>query len=199
MEIRNIGICRVMNDGVQRLISEVDRLLSSPEKDIIIAIDGRCAAGKTTLSELLKEKYGCNVFHMDDFFLRPEQRTPERLAIPGENIDHERFLSEVLMPLTEGREVSFRKYDCSRGCLTEYERAVKSRLNIIEGVYSLHPSLADCYDLAVFYDITPEEQRERILHRNTPEKAEKFFSTWIPLEERYFEYCGVREKSDLIL
>ena len=31
---------------------------------------------------------GANLIHMDDFFLRPHQRSRERLAIPGENIDH---------------------------------------------------------------------------------------------------------------
>ena len=32
-----------------------------------IAIDGRCAAGKSLLAECLQEKTGCTVLHMDDF------------------------------------------------------------------------------------------------------------------------------------
>ena len=62
----------------------------------IISIDGRCASGKTTLSNLLKQIYDCNVFKMDDFFLQPHQRTKERLESPGENVDHERFEQEVI-------------------------------------------------------------------------------------------------------
>ena len=34
---------------------------------------------------------------MDDFFLRPEQRRPERFAEPGGNVDRERFAAEVLV------------------------------------------------------------------------------------------------------
>ena len=50
---------------------------------------------------------------MDHFFLRPEQRTPERLRTPGENVDHERFLEEVLCPLRAGRVFWYRPFDCS--------------------------------------------------------------------------------------
>ena len=53
---------------------QIDELLA--EKDmILVAIDGKCTSGKTTLASKLAELYDCNVFHMDDFFLRPEQRT----------------------------------------------------------------------------------------------------------------------------
>ena len=50
---------------------------------------------------------------MDDFFLRPEQRTPERYAEPGGNVDRERFLAEVLIPLRAGETVQYRRFDCS--------------------------------------------------------------------------------------
>ena len=50
---------------------------------------------------------------MDDFFLRPEQRTPERFSEPGGNVDRERFLSEVLLPLRQGEAVDYRRFDCA--------------------------------------------------------------------------------------
>lgn len=53
----------------------------------LIAIDGRCAAGKTTFAEKLSSIMECSVIHMDHFFLRPEQRTKERLAQAGGNVD----------------------------------------------------------------------------------------------------------------
>jgi len=69
-----------------------------------IAIDGRCASGKSTLGAFLQKETGGNLIHMDDFFLRPEQRTKERYATPGENVDHERFYEEVLVPLQNGED-----------------------------------------------------------------------------------------------
>ena len=67
-----------MNSIAAVVKSKIDMLLG--EKDfVIVDIDGKCTSGKTTLASKLAEIYDCNVFHMDDFFLRPEQRTPERL------------------------------------------------------------------------------------------------------------------------
>ena len=181
------------------LLTEIDKLRRSAMQSIRIALDGRCASGKTTMAAHLSKIYDCNVFHMDDFFLRPSQRTPERLSQPGENVDHERFLQEILLPLSEGREVCFRKYSCAKQELELPTTAFPKRLNIIEGSYSLHPSLFGFYDLTAFSDISEAEQRERILKRNSPEMAEKFFSTWIPMEEAYFSSLNIREKASLIL
>ena len=61
----------------------------------IVAIDGRCGAGKSTLAQKLARDLGGRVVCADDFFLRPEQRTPERLAEPGGNLDRERMKSDV--------------------------------------------------------------------------------------------------------
>lgn len=181
------------------LLSEVDKLLSSDMRNIIIALDGRCASGKTTIAAWLSKIYDCNIFHMDDFFLRPAQRTEERLSLPGENIDHERFADEILFPLSEGRKVTYQRYNCTVQALEAPITVPQRPLNIIEGVYSLHPKLFDCYDLTVFIDISQEEQKERILKRNSYEMAKKFFSTWIPLEEQYFTAFNIRKKANIII
>lgn len=180
-------------DGIERLLH------SANNKTVIAAIDGRCASGKTTLSKYLKKEYDCNVFHMDDFFLRPVQRTEKRMNTPGENVDHERFLEEVLLPLVHDRDVMLRRYNCQKQSLEDPVKIPHKRLNIVEGVYSLHPKLYDCYDLTAFCDISPDEQRERIRIRNTAEIAERFFSIWIPLEERYFNELDVRNKADILI
>ena len=88
-----------MNDKMDfsQLFNKIDELFAT--ESIIIAIDGGSASGKTTLAKILSEKYDCNVFHIDDFFLRPEQRTPERFAEIGGNFDRERFQGEVLQSL----------------------------------------------------------------------------------------------------
>lgn len=99
------------------------RALAAALPRVLVAIDGRCAAGKTTLAASLQAQLACNVFHMDDFFLRPEQRTPERLRQPGGNVDFERFLTEVLRPLRDGAPVTYRPYDCERSsCARRFTR-----------------------------------------------------------------------------
>ena len=86
-----------------RTVSELtEELRVLPTGMRIIAIDGRCAAGKTTLAARLAKELGGDVIHMDDFFLPLELRTEERFREPGGNVHYERFKTEVLKPLEAG-------------------------------------------------------------------------------------------------
>ena len=163
-----------------------------------MAIDGYCTAGKTTLAAFLQEKYDCNLFHMDDFFLRPEQRTEKRLNEIGGNVDYERFKEEVLLQLATGNTFCYRPYDCHSGSLIEPIPVSPKTLNIIEGTYSMHPTLAPFYDLSVFLNISSELQRERILKRDV-HLHQNFFEKWIPMENRYFKEGHIAQQCDIIL
>jgi len=179
------------------LLTAIDTKLQ--QDNLIVAIDGRCASGKSTLGNLLATLYDCNVFHMDDFFLQPHQRSAERLAHPGENVDHERFLEEVLLPTVQGKTVSYRRYNCYLGKIEDAVSIAPKQLTVVEGAYSLHNSLEPYYDLKVFSDVSPEVQRQRIIARNGEDFAKRFFTEWIPLEEQYFSAFSVCEKADIIL
>lgn len=179
------------------LFAEIDKMLK--EKNVIVAIEGGSASGKTTLGKMLEELYDCTVFHMDDFFLRPEQRTPERYAEIGGNVDRERFLEEVLMPLHKNTTVDYRKFDCSTMTIAPAVKIAPKKLTIIEGAYSMHPELANYYSLSVFLDIPKELQKQRIEKRNSPHLAKRFFNEWIPLEEKYFEKTQIKKRCDIII
>ncbi len=166
------------------LLAETDKMLKKGR--VRLAIEGGAASGKTTLAQLLSRVYDCTVLHTDDFFLQKHQRTPERLAEIGGNLDRERFSEEVLLPLSQGRDVLYRRFDCSEMKLLPPERISPRPLTVIEGSYSLHPDFRQFYDLTVFLSISPEEQKRRITARNTPETAERFFKEWIPMENAYF-------------
>lgn len=167
------------------ILEKIDTLLTEQDR-ILIAIDGKCTSGKTTLATKLAEIYDCNVFHMDDFFLRPEQRTPERFAEIGGNVDYERFQEEVLLPLKTGQPFSYRPFDCKSFTLADPINVTPKKLNIIEGTYSQHPYFGEAYDLKILLDVDEETQRQRILKR--PAHLHKqFFEEWIPMENRYLD------------
>ncbi len=182
---------------MNNLISAITELLSKGER-VLVAIDGRCGGGKTTLAAELATRFECTVLHMDDFFLRPEQRSAERLAQPGENVDHERFLEEVLLPLAAGKSFCYRPFDCAKMELGAPVAVTPTPLTVVEGSYSLHPTLREYYDLRVFVDVDPTEQMERIVKRN-PLSANTFRERWIPLEEKYFAAYDVAENCDIII
>ena len=176
------------------VLAALDRKLAAGP--VVFAIEGGSASGKTTLSRLLQQLYDCTVFHMDDFFLRPEQRTPERYAEPGGNIDRERFLEEVLEPMAKGQEVAYRRFDCATFTLLPPEIIACKKLTVIEGAYCMHPALDGFYDLTLFMETSPELQVKRIHKRNSPEMAARFSTQWIPLEHRYFDAFDVKAKCD---
>lgn len=179
------------------LIIEIDKKLK--EGTVKIAIEGRSASGKSTLADIIKDIYVCTVLHMDDFFLQPHQRTPERFAEIGGNVDRERFLNEVLIPLKKGEEINYRRFDCSTMAILEGEKIKPEKLVIVEGAYSMHPELSKYYDFSVFLDISPDLQRERILKRNGKELAKRFFEEWIPLENKYFEGFGIKNQCNAVI
>ncbi len=185
-----------MEKLTETVIQKINGLLQSKPR-IIVAIDGRCAAGKTTLAARLGESLSCNVIHMDEFFLRPEQRTPQRLKEPGGNVDYERFLEEVLPMLKKSRDFAYMPFDCKRRAFGEAIEIKANAVNIVEGSCSCHPALREHYDLKIFLSVSPEKQLERILRRNGEADAEAFKNRWIPLEESYFMSFGVEGYCDM--
>ena len=83
-----------MTDMLETIARRAELLLAE-RVPVLVAIDGCCGSGKTTLAAALAERLKAEVLHMDDFYLRPEQRSPARYRTPGENVDHERFLGPL--------------------------------------------------------------------------------------------------------
>ena len=184
------------NDLIAIIKQKMDTESSFP---FVIAIDGMSASGKTTLGHLLHTQFPeSNLFHMDDYFLQPHQRTVERLAEIGGNVDYERFMNEIILHLKDKEGIRFRKYNCQTQTLTPETHVPWKPLIIIEGAYSQHPYFKNPYDLQIFCEISEEEQKKRILKRNGLERLELFVNEWIPKENAYFKTYKIKEKSGLL-
>ena len=135
---------------------------------------------------------------MDDFFLRPEQRTPERFAEVGGNVDYERFREEVMLPLNSGKAFAYRPFDCGTFTIAPPVAVTPKKLNIIEGTYSHHPYFGNSYDLKILLTVDEETQRQRILE--CPAFLHKrFFEEWIPMENRYFREFDIPDRCDILV
>ena len=210
---------RVVDSYFARLISclyAISRLLDEKSGQVRVVIDGRAASGKTTAAELIAGYFSgaylheypdmpsgnvtADIIHADDFFLPPSLRTPERLDEVGGNLHRERFYDEIIANLDSPDGFSYRVFDCSKMDYAPEPRKVKPcRLLIFEGAYSLHPDFGDYYDLAIFSDISPDEQSRRILSRNGERMHKRFEQEWIPMEEKYFDGFDIRQKCKITI
>lgn len=170
---------------------------SAQGRPVLAVLDGPCGSGKTTLAEKLSRLYGAPTVHMDEFFLPPELRTPERLSQPGGNIHYERFLSEVLPCLTAGETFSYGSFDCHRG-VTRPVFLPQSPVRIVEGSYALHPRFWEAYQaadaLTAFLCVSPAEQLRRI-EKRSPALLDRFRDVWIPLENSYFQAYDIESRA----
>lgn len=180
-------------------ITEKLKELSVLKKLVLVAVDGPCASGKTTLAQKLAAQTGAQVVHADDFFLPFEMKTPERLAQAGGNIHYERFFDEVTNGVNSGRPFEYGVYNCSEGRITEKKTIIPEGIVIVEGSYSMHPETGVDWDLRIFVEAEYEVRLERILKRNGTEKLKIFKEKWIPMENAYFESYGIKDKCDIIV
>lgn len=186
-----------MTEQEKRILEKIQEIADA-KGYAVIAIDGRCGSGKSWFGSWLAEQTDGTLFHMDDFFLRPQQRTAQRYQMPGENVDHERFLEEVLLPIQKRETVQYRSYNCSTKQLSQAAKILPARVNIVEGSYSLHPSLQQYYDLKIFLTVSPKAQLHRIQKRN-PDRWEDFRDKWIPMEEKYFAAFPVEKGAEELM
>lgn len=185
-------VIRSSDRALLPLLAEIDRRAAAGP--VCIAIDGSCGSGKTTFARRLAQIFRCNVFHMDDFFLPATRKTAERLAQPGGNVDYERFQSDVLVPLKQGRPFEYRPFSCEKQVLDSPRSVHPKRISVVEGSYAMHPALSSAYDLSIFLTVSPQLQEQRIRERNGTEMWTRFAQEWIPMEQKYISIFGIKDK-----
>lgn len=178
---------RVISRDLERLLpilsAVAGKLSSKPQ--VLLCLDGPCGSGKTTIARQLVQITGAACVSMDDFYTPHPQKTPERLAQPGGNADIKRLLSEFLLPWRKHGSGSYRPYLCAEDRFGEPILVPNQPLTILEGSYSLHPSIAALADIRVFLMIDEAEQIERLLGREGADGLVSFQQRWIPLERAY--------------
>ena len=194
--MRNISLKN--NPKYPKILNEIDKLMALND-NVLIAIDGNSGAGKSTFANMFHKYYDCNIFHMDDFFLRPEQKTPGRLKEVGGNVDYARFKEEILNNLSKDIEFKYQVYNCKIQALDNFVVVKPKMLNIIEGSYSMHTTLINYYDYKIFLSVDSKSQANRILKRNGELMLKRFINEWIPKENEYFRKFGIRELADIII
>lgn len=189
---------KTRRDVLLTLITEIEKSIASKEGIFMIAIDGDCGSGKTTLAKELAQEFSAVSCHIDDFYLPRKLRTAARLSQPGGNIHSERIL-EMFETLKQTNKLYYAPYNPLRDEIEKARELPLTKVVIVEGSYSLLPALTPFYDYQLILTATEVDQRERLLEREGETKYQEFLKMWIPKEKYFQEYYQIAAKATKVI
>ena len=135
----------MLSTTLSPLVEKLSTLLSAhPAAPVLVALDGRCGSGKTTLAAQLAQQFPQSItVHTDDFYLPPASRVANWEQIPL-RLNAGLFgalRAQVLTLARAGQAVPYRAYSCRAGAYLPEQCFAPQPLVIVEGSYSCHPPL----------------------------------------------------------
>ena len=167
--------------------------LQGKHKTLLIGIDGVGGAGKTTLSESLKENLANgSIVQLDDFY-SPELNRADRI----------RVLKQVFFPLENDADAKFQIFDWRSNTLKDWYTIKPGGIVIIEGVSALHSDFAEKYDFRIWINCPPELGFKRGIERDKvrdgADNTDKWRNIWMPQEKEYVESQKPQLRADYII
>ena len=172
-------------------IKQLQNYIDSFKDFTIFALEGKCASGKTTISNNLKNH---TIIDVDDFFLKQDKKTHERLNEVGGNIDYDLYL-ECIKKIRPNKTITYTIFDCMTQSYKE--KTIKIQNNVLlVGVYSYHPIVRQYIDKLCYLIVNEQEQYERLKTRTM---FNRFINEWVPLENKYYGSFDFLGNADIII
>ena len=181
----------------------------------IVGIDGLGGAGKSTISETLRERLTKQhirviLLHADDFIHPRAVRYNDSLPAWKCYYDLQwryDYLRDILQEMREGNDtgIQIELYDKDADCYhTEHFVSEPDAVMIVEGVFLQRPELAGCFDCMAYLDIPEPVRLERVLQRDVyigdaAAIREKYETRYFPAEHHYMEECIPAARADVLI
>lgn len=154
-----------------------------------VGIDGKGAAGKTTLAAAVAAVLpGAVVVHVDDF-ARPRVETWER----------DRFVEQVLVPLLGGRPARYERWDWGRDASAGWDEVAVGVPVVVEGVSSTDVRLGVPWDVTLWLDLPAEVRLRRALERDGEGMRAQWVERWMPAEDAYEATQRPQDRVDAVV
>jgi len=157
---------------------------------VIIAIDGRSGAGKTTLAiELaarLRNHHRVSLFHLEDIY-------------PGWNgltAGIERYVSTVLTPLSRGDRAVWTSWDWEKHYDGDTRVTLPAEIVIIEGVGAAAAEARPLLSAVIWADSPDDVRRTRALERDGG-TYKPFWDQWAAQEDEWLAVDDVPRQADI--
>ena len=184
-----------MNDS--ELLDLIGQRHASLGRPVIVGISGYCGSGKSTLARRLTEMLPSAYRLRGDDFLDPE-RSHSRSA-DWDGVDRSRLVSDVFLPLREGRQSTFRRYDWSKSRLGHPEPLPNADIVVIDLIGLFHPEALPVLDLTLWCDVDLETAAERGMARDAAlgrDHTSLWRNVWIPNEQDFDSLFTPRDQAE---
>ncbi|MHA7304473.1 chorismate-binding protein [Arthrobacter sp. TMN-49] len=166
--------------------------MTSSQRPVIIAVDGRSGAGKTTiaveLAALLRRHRTVSLFHLEDIY-------PGWDGLAG---GVERYIDQVLAPLSQGSPASWTAWDWEAKNDGAARTTDAAQVVLVEGVGSSHGRAAQFLDAVIWVDAPSQARKERALARDGETYA-PFWDSWAAQEELLRSDAGSIAGADVVV
>ena len=193
----------------------IDRPVAHPLR---VAVDGRTASGKTTLSDDLARKISAKsrdvIRTSIDGFHRPREeryargrRSAEGYYYDARDLDAVRRL--LLEPLGPSGDLHYRtaSFDLEKDePITQSPRIAKlDSILLVDGTFLQRPELRGEWDVVIFIDVSKEASATRGIERDSEmlggmaSAAELYAQRYLPAFDLYNTLCSPRANADIII
>jgi uridine kinase len=182
----------------------VAELVDGRDRPVLVALDGRGGAGKSTLAGELAATTGVVVIDGDDFYSGRSAQEWDAMT-PAERVEHcldWRRQRSVLETLYRGEVATWQPYDWDADDGGLADRTLlcdPTWVVLLEGAYSARPELADLLDLRVLLSVPDEVRREQLRAREGERYRAEWEARWAAAEDYYFEHVMPPVAFDLVL
>lgn len=153
----------------------------------LICVDGLAGAGKSTLAGTLAELTGAPVVHTDDLLAGWR-------GLPGLGAT----LDELLRPLAQGRDSTWRRWDWHSSRWAEWHTVPPAPLLLLEGVGSGAAAYDELITTLVWIEADRDERLARGLARDG-EAMRTHWLHWLEDEETLHRRDRTRARADVVL
>lgn len=185
---------RVINTSfitLEMRVKQLQNYIDSLNDFTILALEGKCGSGKTTICNLLQN---VTIIDVDDFFLKAELKTKERLNEIGGNIDYELY-EQCLKMIKPTSTITYKTFDCHTQKYFNKTVTIKNKVLLV-GVYSYHQKVRSYINKLCYLIVNDNVQLELLKNRNN---YDRFVKEWIPLENIYYQSYDFIGNADLII
>lgn len=172
-----------MDDLARSLASQFANELGRRGR-FVVAIDGPGCCGKSSLADSVKALLPESAQLATDDFHLPRGAVPEQLSpLPYRRWNE--FMAAATH-LAAGQQAKFRPIDWKSRALSPEVVVQPAPLLMIEGIASMHPSLASLVDFRIWVDGEASTRMERVRQRDGDDEVPNWHK-YIAFEQRYLE------------